>query len=157
MARLYAATGDGIVRLDEAGGPWISELSLAGSGAQCLAVDQRDPDTLYAGSSAQGVWRTQNGGRSWVDCALPEPSVLLAAVSPADGSIYAGTEPSRLFRSDDRGESWRELEGLLEAGPPDHLVLGAHCRVRRPSISLAPLEIHWGPRRRNPRVIEASP
>ena len=28
--------------------------------------------------------------------------------------MYAGTEPSRLFRSDDRGESWRELEALLE-------------------------------------------
>jgi photosystem II stability/assembly factor-like uncharacterized protein len=28
--------------------------------------------------------------------------------------VYAGTEPSRLFRSDDRGASWRELEALLE-------------------------------------------
>ena len=28
--------------------------------------------------------------------------------------MYAGTEPSRLFRSDDRGESWRELDALLE-------------------------------------------
>ena len=36
------------------------------------------------------------------------------AVSAADGAVYAGTEPSRLFRSDDGGESWRELEGLLE-------------------------------------------
>ena len=36
------------------------------------------------------------------------------AVSAAGGAVYAGTEPSRLFRSDDRGESWRELEALLE-------------------------------------------
>ena len=36
------------------------------------------------------------------------------AVSPADGAVYAGTEPSRLFRSDDSGESWRELDALLE-------------------------------------------
>jgi len=28
--------------------------------------------------------------------------------------VYAGTEPSRLFRSDDKGESWRELEALQE-------------------------------------------
>src|SRR5262249_46353437 len=36
------------------------------------------------------------------------------AVSAADGAVYAGTEPSRLFSSDDGGESWRELEALLE-------------------------------------------
>ena len=48
MPRLYAASGDGIVRLDEAGAEWLVESSLAGSGAQCLAVDPRDPDTLYA-------------------------------------------------------------------------------------------------------------
>src|SRR2546425_11086899 len=114
MARLYAATGDGIVRLDEASGEWIVEHFLGGSGAQCLAVDPRDADTLYAGLREQGVRRTQDGGRSWVDCALPEPGVFSLAVSAADGSVYAGTEPSRLFRSDDRGESWRELDALLE-------------------------------------------
>jgi photosystem II stability/assembly factor-like uncharacterized protein len=114
MARLYAATGDGIVRLDEAGREWRAELFLAGSGAQCLAVDPEDPDTVHAGLREGGVRRTRDGGRSWVDCALPEPGVFSLAVSSADGAVYAGTEPSRLFRSDDRGESWRELEGLLE-------------------------------------------
>jgi photosystem II stability/assembly factor-like uncharacterized protein len=49
-----------------------------------------------------------------VDCGLPEPAVFSLAVSAADGAVYAGTEPSRLFRSDDRGETWRELEALLE-------------------------------------------
>jgi hypothetical protein len=114
MARLYAATGDGIARLDGEGGEWTSELLLTGSGVQCLAIDPRDQDTLYAGLREDGVRRTHDGGRSWVDCALPEPGVFSLAVSAADGSVYAGTEPSRLFRSDDRGESWRELEGLLE-------------------------------------------
>jgi photosystem II stability/assembly factor-like uncharacterized protein len=28
--------------------------------------------------------------------------------------VYAGTEPSALYRSEDRGETWRELGGLLE-------------------------------------------
>jgi photosystem II stability/assembly factor-like uncharacterized protein len=112
--RLYAATGDAIARLDEERGEWRLESSLGGSGAQCLAVDPQDPDTLYAGLRERGVRRTHDGGRSWVDCALPEPGVFSLAVSAADGAVYAGTEPSRLFRSDDRGESWRELDGLLE-------------------------------------------
>ena len=114
MARLYAATGDGIARLDEAGDEWTVELSLAGSGAQCLAVDPHDPDTVYAGLREGGVRRTSDGGRSWVDCGLPEPGVFSLAVGAADGAVYAGTEPSRLFRSDDRGETWRALDGLLD-------------------------------------------
>jgi photosystem II stability/assembly factor-like uncharacterized protein len=114
MARLYAATGDGIARLDEADGRWMAGLFLTGSGAQCLALDPSDPDTVYAGLREQGVRRTENGGRSWVDCPLPVSGVFSLAVSAADGAVYAGTEPSRLFRSDDRGASWRELEALLE-------------------------------------------
>jgi hypothetical protein len=114
MVRLYAATGDGIARLDESGGRWTVALSLPGSGAQCLAVDPRDPDMLYAGLRGGGVLRSVDGGRSWVDCALPEPAVFSLAVGAADGAVFAGSEPSRLFRSDDRGESWRELVALLE-------------------------------------------
>src|SRR5919197_1341171 len=114
MARLYAATGDGIVRLDEAGDAWTGELSLSGSGAQCLALDPADPDVVYAGLRESGVRRSVDGGRTWADCGLPEPAVFSLAVSAADRAVYAGTEPSRLFRSDDQGESWRELEALLE-------------------------------------------
>jgi photosystem II stability/assembly factor-like uncharacterized protein len=115
MARLYAATGDGIARLDEAaGGEWTAELSVSGTGAQCLAVDPEDADTVYAGLRNGGVRRTTDAGRTWVDCAVPESAVFSLAVSSVDGAVYAGTEPSRLFRSDDGGGTWRELAGLLE-------------------------------------------
>jgi photosystem II stability/assembly factor-like uncharacterized protein len=114
MTRLYAATGDAIARLAETTGGWKLDLFLVGSGAQCVAVDPQDPDTVYAGLRAHGVRRTHDGGRTWVDSALPEPGVFSLAVSASDGAVYAGTEPSRLFRSDNRGRSWRELERLLE-------------------------------------------
>jgi photosystem II stability/assembly factor-like uncharacterized protein len=112
--RLYAATGDGIARLEEAGGEWLVELTLAGSGAQCLAVDPADPARVYAGLREGGVRRTDDGGRSWVDCSPPQTAVFSLAVSAADGAVYAGTEPSALYRSDDAGETWRELDALLE-------------------------------------------
>jgi hypothetical protein len=114
VARLHASTGDGIARLDESDGVWRVALSLVGSGAQCLAVDPGDADVVYAGLREGGVRRTSDGGRSWVDCALPAAGVFSVAVSAVDGAVYAGTEPSALFRSDDGGESWRELTALLE-------------------------------------------
>jgi photosystem II stability/assembly factor-like uncharacterized protein len=113
-ARLYAATGGAFARLDETAGGWRVELSLEGSGAQCIAHDPRDPDTVYAGLGEGGVRRTSDGGRTWVHCELPAQDVFSVAVSPVDGAVYAGTEPSALYRSDDRGESWRELDALLE-------------------------------------------
>src|SRR6266567_2620772 len=73
MARLYAATGDSIVRLDETTNGWRLETFLAGSGAQCLAVDPGDPETVYAGLREGGVRRTSDGGRTWVDCAHRRP------------------------------------------------------------------------------------
>src|SRR6266540_3794795 len=106
VTRLYAATGDAIARLAAGGDEWTVELSLRGSGAQCLAVDPRDPETVYAGLREGGVRRTTDGGRTWADCGLPEPGVFSLAVSAADGAVYAGTEPSRLYRSDDGGRTW---------------------------------------------------
>jgi hypothetical protein len=87
---------------------------LAGSGAQCLAVDPADPDVVFAGLREGGVRRSADGGGSWIDCELPEPGVFSLAVSAADRAVYAGTEPSRLFHSGDLGETWSELDALLE-------------------------------------------
>lgn len=113
-ARLYAATGDSVARLDEADGSWSVGLSLSGSPALCLAVDPADPDAVYVGLGDGGVRRTTDGGRRWVESGLPGEQVFSIAISAADGAVYAGTEPSALYKSDDRGESWRELKGLLE-------------------------------------------
>ncbi|HLF68909.1 MAG TPA: hypothetical protein VI503_06140 [Gaiellaceae bacterium] len=111
---LYAATGEDVVRLHESGGSWTADRSLRGNGAQCLAVDPRRAEVVYAGLRRGGVHRSEDEGRTWVDCGLPGPAVFSVAVSAADGAVYAGTEPSALYRSDDDGGSWVELEGLLE-------------------------------------------
>ena len=112
--RLWAATGDAIARLDERGdGAWESRLLLGGSRAQCLAADVADPDRCFAGLRDGGVGRTRDGGATWVDCRLPDSQVFSLAVGAADGAVYAGTEPSRLFRSDDGGDTWRPLDSLL--------------------------------------------
>ena len=128
--RLYAATGDGIVRLDEAGDGWTVERFLDGSGAQCLAVDPRDPDTVFAGLRERGVRRTQDGGRSWADCALPEPGVFSIGGQRRRRRGLRRCRASRLFRSDDRGETWRELEALLE------LPVSAHLELPAPAVDV---------------------
>ncbi|MGH2995047.1 MAG: WD40/YVTN/BNR-like repeat-containing protein, partial [Gaiellaceae bacterium] len=65
-----------------------------------------------AGSRGQGVFRSADGGTTWDHLDFPQPDVFSLAVSAADGAVYAGCEPSMLFRSRDEGESWEELEAL---------------------------------------------
>jgi hypothetical protein len=112
--RLLAATGDGVAGLELDGNRGVGHMNLAASGIQCLARDPRDPDFLVAGSRGHGVWRSVDEGLSWEQLEFPEPDVYSVAVSPADGTVYAGCEPSMLFASRDRGASWSELETLRE-------------------------------------------
>jgi photosystem II stability/assembly factor-like uncharacterized protein len=109
MIRLYAAA-DSAVTIVENG---RVEQTLEGRGARCVAVDPNDPETLYVGTTDEGMFKSTDGGRSWETLpGVEHPRVTAVAVSPADGALYAGTEPSALFVSRDGGASWRELEGL---------------------------------------------
>src|SRR5690242_21792712 len=85
MARFYAATGDGIARLDEADGALAVEPFLA---ERCAVPSRRSgrPGYRLCRSAQGGVRRSVGGGRNWADCGLPEPGVFSLAVSAADRS-----------------------------------------------------------------------
>jgi photosystem II stability/assembly factor-like uncharacterized protein len=112
---LYAATGDAVARLRERDGVWRADLLLEGTGAQCLAVASgSEPQSLLVGCRGNGIRHSDDAGASWSDLGLPERDVFSVAVSPADGALYAGCEPSRLFRSRDGGGTWEALDALLD-------------------------------------------
>ena len=113
MVDLIAATGNSVVRL-AAGDGWSVKTLLEDGGAQCVAVDPREPARVYAGSGGRGVWRSSDGGDHWEDAGLAADDVFSIAVSPADGAVYAGCEPSMLFCSTDGGASWEERSALRE-------------------------------------------
>jgi hypothetical protein len=109
VARLYAAGGDAVTVVEDGS----IEMGLRERGARCLAVDPKAPETLYAGTSDEGLFKSVDGGGSWEALSgIEHRRVTAVAVSPADGAVYAGTEPSALFVSRDGGESWLELEEL---------------------------------------------
>ena len=75
---LYATTGDAVAVLSERDGGWSVEVSLAGSGAQCIARGEQ----LLVGCRGGGVHASADG-RSWRDLELPDEDVYSVAVSPA--------------------------------------------------------------------------
>ena len=96
-----------------------------------IAVDPGAPDELYVGLEVGGVVRSLDGGETWESCnpdllRLSEQDHLKSrigsdmysegmmdthslAISPArPGTVFLATRMG-LFRSDDRGETWKEL------------------------------------------------
>jgi len=107
MPRLLVCTRDGLVRLDGTGSSWVIVTLLEGKAVRCVAAGR---GRLLVGTR-DGALLSTDDGSSWRRVSLPETDVYSVAIGAADGTLYAGTEPSRLFRSAD-GERWDELEAL---------------------------------------------
>ena len=114
MSELIIATGEDLVRIRQEDSLWRTAKLLSGRGMQCVAIDPRNPHVLYAGSRGEGIWRSASRGADWERADFPEADVFALAVSPVDGAVYAGTEPSKLFVSRDQVQSWRELKALQD-------------------------------------------
>jgi photosystem II stability/assembly factor-like uncharacterized protein len=117
--RIFAVTGNDVLRFTLGGDH--PETLLEGVGAQCVAVDPRDPNRVYVGTFDDSLYATHDGGATWEHDAgaLTERRVMSVAVSPSHQEagvsvVYAGTEPSNLYRSEDGGISWQLLPALRE-------------------------------------------
>ena len=109
MTRLYTASASAVAIVENG----RVRTTLENHGAWCIATSKKDPDTVYVGTSDEGLFKSLDGGEIWEKLSgIEHPRITAVAISPVDGALYAGTEPSSLFVSRDGGESWRELEGL---------------------------------------------
>lgn len=104
-----------------AGSPWYSVGPRNVNGrVKSVAVDPTDPNTVYAGSAAGGVWKPFDGGKSWTALWVMQESLAIGAIGiskNAPHTIYAGTgeyTPGYLFSyagvgiyvSTDAGTTW---------------------------------------------------
>src|ERR1700757_4020952 len=98
---------------------WTIDEHLAGLWPECVAVDLSSPAQVYCGTAGDGLFRSRDSGRNWepVGPGIDHPIVTAVAVGNAEqaegfGVVYAGTEPSAVFRSDTGGDSWVDLASL---------------------------------------------
>lgn len=112
--------------------------------ALSLVMHPTDPDTLWVSmaelalaSALRGppIWKTTNGGASWVasSTGLPQGVDIRAlAVDPADGNLLyaagAGTaaDPGAVYRSEDGGATWLSISVGLPADSALALAVDPH-------------------------------
>lgn len=117
------------VDLDALANLTTRSVGPSGQGGRISAIDVvvSDPDLVYVGAAAGGVWRSENGGTSWEPIFDDQPvqSIGAIAVNQANPDvIWVGTgegsprnsvnHGNGVYKSIDGGETWRHL-GLEES------------------------------------------
>ncbi|MDH3891770.1 MAG: hypothetical protein OEV49_11860 [candidate division Zixibacteria bacterium] len=87
-----------------------------------IAVHPSEPNTVYVGAAAGGVFKSFNGGVSWTPIFddVGTPSIGAIAINPSDaGTIYVGTgeanaaadtyEGTGIYKSTDSGQTWTQM------------------------------------------------
>jgi photosystem II stability/assembly factor-like uncharacterized protein len=114
---LYIGTADGLYEAkSEGNGHLASSLGLQGKGAlrSAVVVDREDSRRIYAATAKSGVYRSEDGGRSWreINDGIIYKEAWSLVQHPKTGELCVGTGPSSVFKSSDGGDTWKDCEQL---------------------------------------------
>ena len=105
----------------------VSKPRVEGSDIFHMAYDPRDSGTLFACVSSiiwgSEIHRSRDLGKTWQsssegprfaggDLTIKRVWHVEPGRAEESGVVYAGVEPAALFRSEDGGDTWREVAGL---------------------------------------------
>ncbi|TYL38212.1 hypothetical protein CV102_13520 [Natronococcus pandeyae] len=136
MATIYAAMRNRLLRCERDDGNWETVNHLEGHDLECVAASPDAPDRVFVGTFESGLFRSTDGGQTFEPLEteftteleegygdaedVESDAVMSVTISPHDPDVvYAGTEPSRVYRSEDGGDSWEHLEGLVDLPSAD--------------------------------------
>jgi photosystem II stability/assembly factor-like uncharacterized protein len=137
---VYAGVEDAaLFRSTDAGGTWQEIPGLRGhasgpqwapgAGGMCLhsiVLDRENPQRMFIAISAAGVFRTDDGGRTWTpnnrglrSDFMPDPTAEVGhcvhhiAMHPSRPRTLFMQKHWDVMRTDDGGDSWQEVSGNL--------------------------------------------
>lgn len=96
---ILVATRDEVLRLPEDEASFEAVTGLGGHNPTCLAAVAGNGGPAWCGTLEGGVFRSDDGGRSWYPAGLDEAHVMALTVDPVQPDVlWAGTEPSAVWR-----------------------------------------------------------
>ncbi len=119
-AILYMGTEKGVVtaRSRDQHAWEIVERGLETWGVPELAVTPTGPNKVFAGTRGDGVWVSEDFGKSWKKPCYGKRGpgkVRCVTVDPHEPRrLYAGCEPIDLFVSEDEGASWDRIDAIWD-------------------------------------------
>ncbi|HMN95924.1 MAG TPA: hypothetical protein PKC43_09920 [Phycisphaerales bacterium] len=112
------------LRTHGTGSQW--QPGAGGLGLHTILIDPTDPKRMYVAISAAGAFRTEDGGTTWTPINrglrseyIPDPTAEVGhcvhriALHPARPGVLFMQKHWDVMRSDDAGNSWREVSGNL--------------------------------------------
>ena len=111
-----------VLVLESTNNGWKGHESLKGTNPQSVVFDPLNLDRAYCGTFGNGLWKTDDGGKTWSNIGkdvISSPYIMSVAVSSLNSrnkfnKVYTGTDPSALYISNDGGDSWERMEALNE-------------------------------------------
>ena len=117
--RIFLGAADGHIFGSEDAGEHWTLLERASSRQDAvitsIVVDPRDPNALFASSWTQdpaaggGVFRSEDGGRSWRASGLAGQAVRALVMAPSDPNMLVAGTLDGVYRSRDAGRSWERI------------------------------------------------
>ncbi len=105
---VYAVGTAGVLVTADSGRTWASAGKAPDHYLTGLAVDPRDPSTIYVSSWQKGVFRTTDGGRTWSSLGGDLDGPI--AVDPHEPStLYVGTRDG-ISKTLDGGRTWKPAD-----------------------------------------------
>ncbi len=151
---VYAGVSEaGLFRSDDRGKSWEPIRGLnehptrptwdAGFGGLCahsIHIDERNPQRLWVGISAAGVFRSDDGGESWAeknDGVVKGEGFCVHSLAhdPQDADLIYRQDHRGMYRSRTAGDTWQRIENGL---PIIELSEGLHCAFGFP-LELDPI------------------
>lgn len=119
------AVGGGVWKTTNGGTSWSTTTDfLANLAVDCMAIDPRDPNVLYAGTGepgpydgirGDGIFKTTNGGTTWTQLSSTANNpdfyeVTRLAANPRLRGVLLATTTSGIFRSVNGGANWSRVK-----------------------------------------------
>jgi photosystem II stability/assembly factor-like uncharacterized protein len=117
---LYIGTDQGvIVAHSKDPASWeITERALRKWEVTELAVPPQEPNKVFAATRGDGVWVSDDFGKSWVKPSYGRRGpgkVRSITIDPHDSRrLYAGCEPTDVFMSEDEGKNWVRFDSVWD-------------------------------------------
>lgn len=125
VATLAFISGNSFFNVKQTDEHWVLEEHSFDWKFMSIASDPFIQDRMYAGTFDHGLLVSEDAGKTWspVGAGIKHDRVMSVAVSPIKqgeyGVVWAGTEPSDLYKSEDGGETWLHCPGIVDVPSVD--------------------------------------